>query len=67
MKNKFKGTNGILLLGGILILLFLAVRLIAGWIGGPTADFIIAAQPWVLMAIGIACVAAGWTNDQKDE
>ena len=67
MKYKFKGTNGILLLGGILILLFLAVRLIAGWIGGPAADFIIAAQPWVLMAIGIACVAAGWTNGQKDE
>ena len=67
MENKKRsGRKTVLLIGGIILLVTAAARLITGrWIGGPADDFIGAALPWVSMVVGIACFAAGWTEDSN--
>ena len=61
--KKLSGRRSVLLIGGIILLGNAVAQLIAGWGGGPVYDFISAALPWVSMAVGIACFAAGWTGN----
>lgn len=58
------GRKRVLTISGILLVALLLTRLISGWIGGPVHDFLVGAFPWIIIAIGLACAMAAWTDEK---
>ena len=56
--NTLKSNKRLILVTSILVFIVVSVRLISTNIGGAFCEFVDAAIPWVLMAIGIACASA---------